>query len=59
MFKHILLPTDGSQLSYESANRVALLAKGNGARVTALYVKTPAPPHYWSHVCVASMQHGR
>ena len=55
MFKHILLPTDGSPLSEESARRVALLAKENGARVTALYVKTPAPPHYWSHVIWANL----
>ena len=50
MFKHILVPTDGSQFSQEAARRAASMAKENGARVTALYVKTPAPPHYWSHV---------
>lgn len=38
MFKHILIPTDGSELSRESARRAIQLAKSVGARVTALYV---------------------
>ena len=41
MFKHILLPTDGSPLS-EAAIEVGMqLAKGIGARVTGLYVVPP------------------
>ena len=38
MFKHILIPTDGSKLS-EAALRAGMqLAKEQGAKVTALYV---------------------
>ena len=50
MFKHVLVPTDGSPISLEAVRRAASMAKETGARVSALYVKTPAPPHYWSHV---------
>lgn len=38
MFKHILVPTDGSELSRESARRAVLFAKSVGAQVTAIYV---------------------
>ncbi len=38
MFKHLLVPTDGSALS-EMAMQVAVaLAKENGARVTSIYM---------------------
>ena len=50
MFKHILVPTDGSQLSQDAVSKAVTLAKENGAKVTALYVKLPPPAHYWSHV---------
>ena len=50
MFKHILVPTDGSPLSQDAVRKAVPLAKENGAKVTALYVKLPAPAHYWSHV---------
>jgi nucleotide-binding universal stress UspA family protein len=45
MFKHILVPTDGSDLS-RNASRVAIgLAKGLGAKVTAFHATPPyAPP---------------
>lgn len=38
MYKHILLPTDGSALSREAARSGVTLAKSLGARVTELYV---------------------
>lgn len=38
MFKHILLPTDGSKLSDRAVQRGIELAKQLGARVTALHV---------------------
>ncbi|MEF9947704.1 MAG: universal stress protein, partial [Comamonas sp.] len=38
MFKHLLIPTDGSKLS-EAAIRAGIsLARENDAKVTALYV---------------------
>ncbi|NCA70980.1 MAG: universal stress protein [Sphingobacteriia bacterium] len=42
MFKHILVPTDGSELSRESAKRAIQFAKSVGAQVTALYVSVNA-----------------
>jgi len=38
MFKHILLPTDGSIISKKAVKRGIALAKKGGARVTALHV---------------------
>jgi nucleotide-binding universal stress UspA family protein len=42
MYKHILIPTDGSPLSVRAAAAGIKLAKATGARVTALFV-APAP----------------
>ncbi|MBI2319388.1 MAG: universal stress protein [Betaproteobacteria bacterium] len=42
MFKHILVPTDGSPLSLRAAKRAIAFAKGSGARITAFY----AGPQY-------------
>ncbi|HEY1453809.1 MAG TPA: universal stress protein [Roseiarcus sp.] len=41
MFKHILIPTDGSDLSRKAVLYGVQLAKSSGARVTALTVTDP------------------
>ena len=41
MYRHILLPTDGSELSKAAMQHGIALAKAIGARVTALVVSTP------------------
>ena len=41
MYKHILLPTDGSALSKAAVKHGIDLAKAIGAKVTALVVSTP------------------
>lgn len=41
MFRHLLLPTDGSDLSVRSATSAIQLAKTLSARVTALVVSEP------------------
>jgi nucleotide-binding universal stress UspA family protein len=41
MYKHILLPTDGSELSKKAIGHGIDLAKAVGATVTALVVSTP------------------
>ncbi|PHY05055.1 MAG: universal stress protein [Alcaligenaceae bacterium] len=41
MFKKILLPTDGSALSAQSANAGISFARSTGAEVVALYVTQP------------------
>ena len=38
MYKHILVPTDGSRLSQKAIKTAARLAKATGARVTGVYV---------------------
>jgi nucleotide-binding universal stress UspA family protein len=44
MYKHILLPTDGSPLSARAVAAGVQLAKSLGASVTALHVAPPATP---------------
>ncbi len=39
MFKHILVPTDGSSLSQNAVRAAAQLAKECGARITGFYAK--------------------
>ena len=42
MYKHILVPTDGSELSVRAISHAVALAQATGARVTGLFV-APAP----------------
>jgi nucleotide-binding universal stress UspA family protein len=48
MYKHILVPTDGSRLSGKGAREGVRLAKALGAKVTGVYVAAPyyQPPAY-------------
>ncbi len=39
MFKNILVPTDGSELSQETARQAVVFAKHIGARITAYHAK--------------------
>ena len=47
MFKHIFVPTDGSELSQEAARSAVDFAKATGARVTAFYAKPEYPYTYY------------
>ena len=44
MFKHILLPTDGSRLSARAAKAAVRFARANGARITAFHAAPPYRP---------------
>jgi nucleotide-binding universal stress UspA family protein len=44
MYRHILVPTDGSPLSLKAAKTAASLAKELKAKITALYVIQPYTP---------------
>jgi nucleotide-binding universal stress UspA family protein len=44
MYKHILVPTDGSTLSLKAVKEAAPLARALKAKVTALYVMPPYVP---------------
>ena len=46
MFKHILVPTDGTALSLRAAKNAVRLAKVHGARITAFY----AAPEYHPNI---------
>ena len=48
MYKHILLPTDGSELSAKAVKEAIQLAKSIGAKLTAIHV-TPAYPYPVKH----------
>lgn len=43
MFKHILVPTDGSELSRQTARRAVSFAKEAGARITAFHAMPEYP----------------
>ncbi len=48
MFKHLLVPVDGSDVSKKSLKKVAALAKADGASITLVYVSDPMPPMVYS-----------
>lgn len=49
MFKHILIPTDGSEVSRKAVAAGIELAKAVGAKVTALYAAPSATPVVYKH----------
>ncbi len=48
MFKNLLVPVDGSDVSKKSLKKVAELAKADKAAVTLVYVSDPMPPMVYS-----------
>jgi nucleotide-binding universal stress UspA family protein len=53
MFKNILVPTDGSELSRKAIRRAVRLAKEQKARVTGFYVGPVWTPHGSSESSIA------
>jgi nucleotide-binding universal stress UspA family protein len=47
MFKHLLVPTDGSDLSTRTAARAIAFAKEAGARITFFYAKPDYPVSFY------------
>ncbi len=47
MFKHFLIPTDGSQLSLQAAKHAVALAKEVGAKVTFFFAKPDYPVAFY------------
>ena len=45
MFKHILIPTDGSETAAKAVHAGVALAKEMGARVTGYHAQEPVPAH--------------
>ncbi|MBA3902221.1 MAG: universal stress protein [Rhodocyclaceae bacterium] len=47
MFKHILVPTDGSALSTETVKKAVAFARETGARLTFFYAKPDYPVAFY------------
>ena len=47
MFKHILVPTDGSQLSTDTVMRAVSFARDAGARITFFFAKPDYPVAFY------------
>ena len=47
MFKHILVPTDGSELSTDTVKRAVTFAKEAGARITFFFSKPDYPMAFY------------
>ncbi len=48
MFKHLLVPIDGSDVTKKALKKVLDLAKKDGASITLAYVSDPMPPMVYS-----------
>ncbi len=53
MFKHILIPTDGSEVAAKAIRAGVALAKEMGARVTGYHAQEPLPTHIYGEGYVA------
>lgn len=53
MFKHILIPTDGSRTAAKAIQAGVALAKEMGAKVTGYYAQEPLPTHFYGEGYVA------
>lgn len=52
MFRHILIPTDGSRLARKGIRGGVRLARALGARVTGVYVMLPAAPRGYDDTAI-------
>jgi nucleotide-binding universal stress UspA family protein len=56
MFKHILIPTDGSPVSAKAVKAGIAFAQESGARVTGYYAVEPVPTRLYGEGYVADKQ---
>lgn len=54
MFKHILIPTDGSSVAFKAVKAGVALAKETGARITGYYAVEPFGPSVYGDGYVIS-----
>ena len=54
MFKHILIPTDGSAVAAKAVKAGIAIAKETGARITGFYAMDPVPTHLYGEGYVAN-----
>ena len=53
MFRHILIPTDGSRLARKGIRAGVQLAKALGARVSGVYVMLPTAPRGYDDTAIS------
>jgi nucleotide-binding universal stress UspA family protein len=56
MFKHILIPTDGSRLAAKAIKAGVAMAKEMGAKVTGYCAQEPVPTHLYGEGYIADKQ---
>jgi nucleotide-binding universal stress UspA family protein len=56
MFKHILIPTDGSRLAAKAIKAGVTMAKEMGAKVTGYCAQEPVPTHLYGEGYIADKQ---
>jgi nucleotide-binding universal stress UspA family protein len=56
MFKHILIPTDGSPVSAKAMKAGLEFARQSGAKVTGYYAVEPVPSHLYGEGYIADRQ---
>lgn len=56
MFKHILVPTDGSEISLKSSQSAINLAQEMGAKITGVYIKPTYPLFYFGEAAAFDNQ---
>jgi nucleotide-binding universal stress UspA family protein len=56
MFKHILIPTDGSPISTKAVKAGIAFAKQEGAKVTGYHAVEPVPMHIYGEGYVADKE---
>ncbi len=56
MFKHILIPTDGSPVSAKAVKAGIAFAKQSGAKVTGYHAVEPVPSHLYGEGYVADKE---
>ena len=56
MFKHILIPTDGSPVAAKAVKAGIALAQQTGARITGFYAMDPLPTHLYGEGHVTNRQ---
>ena len=56
MFKHILVPSDGTPFSQDAVRQAVAFAKESGAKITAFYAKPSPPVPYYGEGIGANWQ---
>ena len=56
MFKHLLVPTDGTELSRQTVHQAVVFARESGARITFFYATPDHPVSFFGNVGLTDPQ---